>query len=191
MQQTTWQNVVKSPSAKSLVHIQKSAVCTFLSVFQSKFEHPSDYDRYSSNFISFSTYNGQVSLSYITNYCHTSTLDSVHLLPTGIVTDQHHSWATFWGGDPGAGPMTKIWTWPRLLTKHLPTNFHHPIFNCSEVTAMTNASTNKQTNNKTACAHFPIDVGRQRMTQPFTYLLVHSVTWTSQHLFVYFWIMTQ
>jgi len=34
------------------------------------------------------------------------TLESMHLLSTGVVISQHHSWAIFWGWRPGVASMT-------------------------------------------------------------------------------------
>jgi len=56
-------------------------------------------------------------------------LDSRHLLSTGVVTGQHHSWATIWGWGPGGrGHDHEIGTRTRFLTMQLPTKFYHPIF---------------------------------------------------------------
>jgi len=49
-------------------------------------------------------------------------------------------------GDPGVGPMTpKFDHWRDFCTRHLTTEFHHPTFNRSKVTVLTNKQTNKQT----------------------------------------------
>jgi len=62
----------------------------------------------------------------------------MYLLSTGVVTGQHDSSATFWGGVYDL----EIQTRPRFLTMHLPTKFHHHMFNHSEVIALTNKQTN-------------------------------------------------
>jgi len=71
-------------------------------------------------------------------------LESMHLLSFGVVVDQHHSWATFWGGDPGMGPITlKFELGLDFLTMHLSTKFHRPMFNRSEVIMLTNKQTKR------------------------------------------------
>jgi len=49
--------------------------------------------------------------------------------------------ATFWGWEP-RGPMTlKFELGLNFLTVHLPTKFHHPMFNPLEVIVLTNKQT--------------------------------------------------
>jgi len=63
-----------------------------------------------------------------------SKLKSMQLLSTIVVDGQHHSWAIFWGWELGVKPITfKFELGLDFLTMHLPTKFHHPMCNRSEI----------------------------------------------------------
>jgi len=68
----------------------------------------------------------------------------LRLLFTGIVVGQHHSWATFCGWrSRGRAYDLKFELGVDFLTMHLPTKFHHHMFNRSEVIVLTNTETNR------------------------------------------------
>jgi len=84
-----------------------------------------------------------------------------------------------WVGNPkNGGCVPEIWIRPRFFySAHLPTQFRHPMFNCSEVITLTNKQTNKEILSKAStslCYAMPLENYHLSVQSLIVYISISS-----------------